>query len=230
MLIFVTLSILTCSIALAGVYSYLVLNKKLGAGGRIQDLVYKQGVFKKHFPLIAFNLATLYVFSAGGLYFAASAFDMQLPTWYLFLGQVLIMLVFDDTYFYFFHRFMHENTYIFGKIHSIHHKARPPFPLDFIYVHPLEWMLGSTGMSGGMLLIFWLFGDINVYAFWFFAAFRNLHEIEIHSGIKSIVGQYIPFYGTTEHHDYHHSKLTGNYSSSLTVWDKIFKTNITPRS
>ena len=35
-----------------------------------------------------------------------------------------------------------------------------------------------------------------------------------------------PFYGTNEHHDYHHAKRDGNYSSTFTFWDYIYKTKL----
>ena len=56
-------------------------------------------------------------------------------------------------------------------------------------------------------------------------ALRNLHELDIHSGVKSSkITSAIPFYGTTEHHDLHHSRNKGNYASTFTFWDKIFGT------
>ena len=53
---------------------------------------------------------------------------------------------------------------------------------------------------------------------------RNIHELEIHSGFKSSFSRWIPFWGENEHHDMHHAKLNGNYSSTFTLWDKIFGT------
>ncbi len=59
------------------------------------------------------------------------------------------------------------------------------------------------------------------------SAIRNLHELDIHSGIKSSkITSFIPFYGSTEHHDLHHSKNKGNYASTFTIWDKVFGTEI----
>ena len=36
----------------------------------------------------------------------------------------------------------------------------------------------------------------------------------------------IPFYGTNEHHDYHHAKRDGNYASTFVFWDLILGTKI----
>jgi methylsterol monooxygenase len=226
MLIPITLSILVISTLIGSIYSYIVLRTSALAPYKVQPQKHKKNVFKTHFPLIAFNLFSLIAITGISLYFTQTAFDQNLPTFWTFWLQLFIVMAFDDTFFYFFHRAMHQNPFLFKHIHSIHHKASPPFPLDFIYVHPLEWLLGSTGLTIGLVVVYGLFGTINVYPFWFYAAFRNLHEIEIHSNTRSWIAQYVPFWGTTEHHDYHHSRLNGNYASSFTLWDKVFKTEI----
>jgi sterol desaturase/sphingolipid hydroxylase (fatty acid hydroxylase superfamily) len=229
MLIFITLAILSSSVLLGGAYSYYVLQSPHATTFKIQPQKHQKNVFKKHFPLIAFNLALLFLVTGIALYFFEAAFEQKLPSFWTFCCQVGIILFFDDTFFYFYHRAMHQIPFLFKKIHSIHHRASPVFPLDFIYVHPLEWMLGATGMTLGIVCVYWWYGAINVYPFWAYAAFRNLHELEIHSNLRSMFGQYIPFWGTTEHHDYHHSKLNGNYASTFRFWDWIFKTEITPK-
>lgn len=222
----ITLSILTASIILAYAYSYVMLHTTWLQNRKIQPLRYKNNVFKEHLPLIALNLGILYIFTFVGLYFGHPIFKIETPIWWVFFVQIFLMLVMDDTFFYFFHRYMHENNYLFKTIHKIHHKASPPFALDFMYVHPLEWMLGTIGVVIGLGCTFFIFGEINAYSFWIFAFHRNFHEVDIHSGIRSYIAQYIPFFGTAEHHDYHHSRLNGNYASSLTFWDKVFKTEI----
>jgi methylsterol monooxygenase len=212
---------------LGGVYSYYVLNSEKSKQNRILNTKFKKNVLKQHFPLISFNLITLYVITAISLYFFQDYFSFALPSIYIFAAQVCVIMLLDDTFFYFFHKLLHVNDYLFKTIHKIHHRACPPFPLDFIYVHPLEWMGGATGMGLGIASVYLIFGEINVFAFWAYAAFRNLHEIEIHSGQKSWFGKYIPLWGTTEHHELHHSKPFGNYASTFTFWDKIFKTEMT---
>ena len=54
-----------------------------------------------------------------------------------------------------------------------------------------------------------------------------MHEIHIHSGIKTLKYlKYMPLYGINEHHDIHHSKRMGNYASTFTFWDILLKTKI----
>ena len=147
---------------------------------------------------------------------------MELSYLNLFV-QLFIILIFDDTFFYFLHRSMHENKYIYKKIHKIHHRANSPMPIDYLYVHPLEWMSGFIGPFIGILLL----GGVSIYVFWLYLIVRNLHELDIHSGLKSsFLNRLFPLSGTNEHHDLHHAKRDGNYSSTFTLWDTIFKTKL----
>ena len=73
-------------------------------------------------------------------------------------------------------------------------------------------------------------GGVSVYSFWLLLIIRNIHELDIHSGLKSnFLIKFFPFSGSNEHHDLHHSILDGNYASSFTFLDKIFKTEIKTR-
>jgi sterol desaturase/sphingolipid hydroxylase (fatty acid hydroxylase superfamily) len=137
--------------------------------------------------------------------------------------QVLIAFIADDIWFYFMHRYMHENKFLLKNIHSIHHRATTPFPLEYLYAHPLEWMLGMLGVVVGFGLIM-IFTPVSIYAVWIFGGLRNLHEIHIHSDLTLPFLSKIPLISKTKHHDDHHAKLTGNYSSTFLWMDKIFKT------
>jgi methylsterol monooxygenase len=179
-----------------------------------------------HLPLIGFNIASLLLISAIGLYYAEPLFSFTANHWLTILTQFALIALVDDCYFYFYHRQLHLSPFLFKHIHRIHHKAFAPYPLDFIYVHPLEWSLGAVGVALGLLVVYLLFGSIAVQAFWAYTVFRNLHELLIHSGIPSTIMNKLPYYGTNEHHDIHHEKVVGNYGSTFTFWDKLFGTEI----
>ena len=221
-IITVLLLITTNSIGL--IYSLLVLKTKLFAKYRIQSKAYKPRIFSERMPLYLFNFFTLLVFSGVGTYFLFDFFEVSSFSLLVILFQVLFAFIIDDLYFYFMHRWMHENKFILRKIHSIHHRATTPFPLEYLYGHPFEWIMGMFGVVFGFGLIL-LVMPINIYAFWLFGALRNLHEIHIHSDLKLPFISKIPFISETKHHDDHHAKLTGNYSSTFTWMDRIFKSN-----
>lgn len=224
--ILITLSIALISNLLGFLYSYIILYTNWFSKNRLQSIKYKPSDFWERLPLIGLNIFLLVCLTVAGLWFTQGSFTMEAPTLLTFVWEFAAFMVIDDIYFYFFHRTAHENKFIYKKIHRVHHRAFNPIPLEYLYVHPLEWMGGTAGIAATALLINFTMGEINAWPFWAFAAVRNLHELEIHSGLKSVLGQYIPFYGTTEHHDLHHSKLKGNYASTFSFWDKIFKTDL----
>lgn len=206
------------------IYSYVVLNTSLFSKYRIQSKPYKKGLFWSRMPLFLFNLITLILFSAAGAYFLFDFLDTNIPVWWVLIFQVLLAFILDDIWFYIYHRYLHQNKFLLKHIHSIHHRATTPFPLEYLYAHPLEWMIGAIGPIIGFVGIA-LIMPINVYAFWVFGLLRNLHEIHIHSDLELPIISKIPFISTTKHHDDHHSKLTGNYSSTFSWLDRLFKTN-----
>lgn len=223
----ITLLINLVTIIIGYILSYLIVKKQFMKDQSIQNRRYKDGhLHQRMMPLIVFNLSCLMIVAAIGSWLGQSWFVIETPTLAVFFGQVFTMMLIDDAFFYFLHRAMHESPYLYRKIHRIHHQATQPFPMEYMYVHPLEWSTGSIGVFLGIIVIH-LVMPINAFAFWTYAAFRALHEITIHSGVKSKFAQYIPFWGTTEHHDFHHAKIDANYASTFTYWDKIFGTEAT---
>ncbi len=205
------------------IYTYLVLYTDFFSKVKIQKRKLQPELFFQRLPLIAFNVFLLFTLSAAGLYLLKDFFILNtVPSVGVFFIQLIAILLIDDLYFYCFHRSLHQNKYLLKKIHSIHHRAATPFPLEYIYVHPLEWIGGAIGSFLAVIIL----QEVNIYAFWAYVMFRNLHEIDIHSGVRSTISQYIPLLGTTEHHDLHHSKINGNFASTFNIWDKIFGTKI----
>ncbi len=225
-IILITLGILLAGNIIALVYSWLVLYTDVFKNLRLQDKKYKPGIFFQRLPLILLNLTILAGLTAVSLYFFADKiFDTSLPVWWLIPVQVIFIFIIDDAWFYFAHRLMHENKFLLRKIHSIHHQAITPFPLEYIYVHPLEWMIGSVGSFLGLIALLMIM-PVNIYAFWVYGLIRNLHEVEIHSDLRSPISKYIPLLNPTENHDLHHSKVKGNYASMFTIWDRVFGTEL----
>ena len=68
---------------------------------------------------------------------------------------------------------------------------------------------------------------MSAWTLWVWGAWRIIHELDIHSGISARLGRFLPLFAGTEHHDMHHARPTmGNYASSLTLWDRVFGTEI----
>ena len=224
--LYLTILLLICINLFGYAYSYLIVTSKIGLNRQIQpkSTRNKEYLFD-HTPLFVINVLTLMLFVFIGFYFFKDfIIDADIDvTFFNLIFPLFVILIFDDTFFYFLHRFMHENKYIYKKIHKIHHRANSPIPIDYIYVHPIEWMSGFIGPFIGILLL----GGISIYTFWLYFIIRNLHELDIHSGLKSsFLNRSFPFSGTNEHHDLHHAKRNGNYASTFTFWDSLFKTRL----
>ncbi len=222
--LYITIILVFLINAFGYIYSYLIVTKKIGANNQIQPNANREvEYFKNHRPLFLLNVSILILFVFIGLHFFGDyiiSFNSELTILNIIL-QLLIILIFDDTFFYFLHRLMHENKFIYKKIHKIHHRANSPIPIDYIYVHPLEWMSGFIGPFIGIIII----GGVSIYSFWLYLLVRNFHELSIHSGLKTSFVKF-PFYGTNEHHDIHHARRDGNYASTFTLWDVLFKTKL----
>ena len=221
---FGTVGVLLASNLFGLIYSMVVLKTTTFKKFRIQTKAYKEGVFGSRMPLFIFNFIILLIFSGVGTYFMYDLFDVQNTPWWMIAIQVVLAFVIDDIWFYMIHRWLHENKFMLKHVHSIHHRATTPFPLEYLYAHPAEWMIGMLGVVFGFGLML-LFMPVSIYSLWIFGGLRNLHEIHIHSDLQLPILSKLPLISKTKHHDDHHSKLTGNYSSTFVWMDKIFKTD-----
>jgi Delta7-sterol 5-desaturase len=124
------------------------------------------------------------------------------------------------------HRSFHTFPFLMSRIHKRHHTASKPFPLDYMYVNPVEWMLGMIGPALSVVTIMLIYGQMYAWVIWILIVFRNLHEMQAHSGLRATWTRYTYFLGTSDHHDHHHSRLDGNYGSITRIWDLVFGTEI----
>ncbi|MEM7038998.1 MAG: sterol desaturase family protein [Bacteroidota bacterium] len=208
-------------------YSWAVIYGNFWKRFSIQKKAYRDDVFSRRLPLILINMSLVLILSFSGFYFTQDFYIMwEFPPIWLMLVQIATVILVDDFYFYFYHRTLHENKYLLKTIHKRHHTASKPFPMDYMYVHPLEWMLGTIGVVLGVSTVFLIFGEMHAWTFWTYICIRNFHEMHIHSGVKSTLVRHLSLIGTSDHHDLHHSKPVGNYSSTLKIWDKILGTEV----
>jgi sterol desaturase/sphingolipid hydroxylase (fatty acid hydroxylase superfamily) len=139
--------------------------------------------------------------------------------------QFLLVVVVQDSYFYWVHRFMHHPRW-FHIIHKVHHKSTDPSPLSIFSFHPFETIIEALP-SLILPFIFPLY--LAVFLIWqLFDLFNNLFA---HLGYEIYPKNWvrIPFlkYKTAStHHNLHHEKFNGNYGLYFTFWDKWMKTEI----
>ena len=216
-----TVLVLLASNLFGLIYSMVLLKTNIFKSFRIQTKNYDSTIFRKRMPLFIFNFLILLSVAGIGSFLIYESMDTTVVSIWIIASQILFAFVIDDVWFYFFHRWLHENKFMLKNVHAIHHRATTPFPLEYLYAHPLEWMLGMIGVVIAFALIL-LVMPINIYALWGFGLLRNLHEIHIHSDLELPLLSKLPFLSKTKHHDDHHSKLSGNYASTFNWMDKIF--------
>ncbi|HMY18287.1 MAG TPA: sterol desaturase family protein [Polyangium sp.] len=220
-----TTVIVTVATSFLGILAtYLVIWFGVPKSLRLQDATQSVTTFHRQLPLILFNIAVMNAGTWLALGQVESRFVLDTPWWIVALNVLFIFMV-EDTWVYGWHRAMHEVKFLYRKVHRIHHQAYAPLPVHYLYVHPLEWMVGSLGAALGLLLVALFHGHACAYTLWTFSVMRQLHEMNVHSGMRSVITRFIPFAGRTDSHDYHHRYPTkGNYESTFFFWDRVLKT------
>ena len=152
----------------------------------------------------------------------------------IFTYTLLLFLVNDFTR-YLLHRLMHKSTFLW-RFHKVHHSAEVLNPLTFYRVHPLENVLFGLRYAfsiGFVTACFvYLFGagvsslqiiGLNIFGFIFLLLGSNLR----HSHIPLSYGKKIEKWIISPYqHQLHHTpkSMNSNFGSSLSVWDRLFKT------
>ena len=224
---FVTLTLLLYAAinVLALVWSAAIIQFGVPPVHRIQNRTHSWSTLGERLPLVLFNQALLMAMVYVALGQLGWLFTASTPSIGVLVVQITIIMLSDDAWFYVWHRLMHEHKGLYNKIHRIHHRAFAPLPIEYIYVHPLEWIVGAIGPTVGLLLVAQFNGSVPALTLWVYVLVRNLHELDVHSGIKSPFGKRVPIYAASEHHDLHHAKPTkGNYATTFELWDRMLGT------
>ncbi|KAK1289194.1 Sphinganine C(4)-monooxygenase 2 [Acorus calamus] len=95
------------------------------------------------------------------------------------LLQIIVAMLVMDTWQYFVHRYMHQNTFLYRHIHSQHHKLVVPYAIGALYNHPLEGLLLDT--FGGA--ISFLISGMTARTAVIFFCFAVLKTVDDHCGL-----------------------------------------------
>lgn len=146
-------------------------------------------------------------------------------SWWVAVLEFGVFAVLFDTWFYWWHRFMHIEP-IYTLIHRWHHTSLTPTIVSTVNVNPLESLI-----NGGFIPMFfagayllgtpihsasapWIGGSAALVGFW------------IHSGFEMAPRWWNKTWATkwlitTTFHDQHHQYFRYNYSGFFTIWDRI---------
>lgn len=122
--------------------------------------------------------------------------------------------------FYWWHRFRHENNFLWRVFHQVHHSPARIEMLTAFYKHPLEIAADSILSSA---ILFSLLGASLQAAAWY-NVFAVLGEFFYHSNLKT-PSWFGWFLQRPEHHSIHHQLGVHGYNyGDITWWDRIFGT------
>lgn len=136
--------------------------------------------------------------------------------------QIAIFFVMEDTWHYWSHRALHTPK-LYKMIHKIHHQYSAPFGLAAEYASPIEVLLLGFGTVVCPILWCAVTHDLHILTMYTWIVLRLFQAIDAHSGYEFpwSLHHFLPFWAGADHHDVHHEKFIGNYSSSFRWWDLI---------
>jgi sterol desaturase/sphingolipid hydroxylase (fatty acid hydroxylase superfamily) len=119
----------------------------------------------------------------------------QLPSVLTLATHLLCSLAVAELAFFYSHRLMHTNEWLWTHVHTVHHSWPAPIALCCIYAHPIEFMMGNIPvvMLGPLLMG----SHLSVWVLWSVLAIAD--TCIAHSG------WHLPLQHSPEAHDYHHS-------------------------
>ncbi|EGC29771.1 hypothetical protein DICPUDRAFT_42415 [Dictyostelium purpureum] len=152
--------------------------------------------------------------------FLGMNYSLPLPPAWRFCLDIFLCLIGEDFFHYWMHRFFHT-PWFYKNIHKEHHYYSAPFGFTASYAHPVEVVFLGFATFAPALIIRPHF--ITFYS-WF--VIRQLDAVLTHSGydIDLFPFNFMPYYGGTSFHDYHHKEFTCNYGSRFTYLDKFLGT------
>lgn len=140
------------------------------------------------------------------------------PIW-LSISGFFILLIIDDTWFYWMHRLMHHPS-VYRYVHKVHHESIDVNPFTAMSFHWIE----------AFLLSFWILPVslyLPVYAPTLLAVqlWGALDNIKAHLGYEiyptNFNKSWLRFLTSSTQHNMHHSKFQGNYGVHFRFWDKL---------
>jgi methylsterol monooxygenase len=184
-------------------------------------------VLLSHFTV---ELPQIWLFHPMAQYFGLST-SVPFPSFFTMAYQIAIFFVLEDTWHYWMHRAMHWGP-LYKYIHKIHHQYSAPFGLAAEYASPIEVMFLGIGTVGSPILWCAISKDLHILTMYIWIVLRLFQAIDAHSGYEFpwSLHHFLPFWAGADHHDTHHEKFIGNYSSSFRWWDYCLDTESGPEA
>lgn len=141
---------------------------------------------------------------------------------YLILSVALLILL-QDTYFYWTHRLMHHRWF-FRWSHAVHHRSVSPSPWTAYSFAPAEALVHAAFVPLTALVL-----PVHQVALFLFLSFMIVRNVQGHLGIellpRGFTRHWLGRWSTTAvHHDLHHRNARKNFGLYFTFWDRLLGT------
>ena len=151
---------------------------------------------------------------------SALYYNIQDYGWSYFFFSLLLILVIQDTYFYWTHRLLHHRL-LFNPYHLVHHQSRTPTAWTSFAFHPVEALIQAIILPVIFVLIpvhyVVLFTFLGLMTF--FGVFNHLGHEYLPQFLERKFGLI-----TATHHHFHHQRVDRNFGLFFTWWDRLMKT------
>ncbi len=141
-----------------------------------------------------------------------------LPSPQVILGQLLLFILLDDALYYGLHRLMHT-TWMYRRVHIVHHRHRTPLAISGHYMHPVEFLA-----TAGLMMLGPTLAGSHVVTLYLWVVIRQWEAAEGHCGYRLPLTAALPFSDGAAHHDAHHAFFRGNYAGFLPHIDRLLGT------
>jgi lathosterol oxidase len=180
---------------------------------QIKKEIYSSAISAAIFTILGMGMIILWQHGHTAIY---TTFDAY-PIWYSVLS-VLLVLIIQDTFYYWLHRWMHLPRF-YRWVHKEHHMSFQTSAFTSFSFHPLESLLQAIVLP---VLVLWLplhiWVILAILLFMTFAATINHGGVEIYSS-KWARHQLAKWLIGATHHNDHHKKFNYNYGLYFTFWD-----------
>lgn len=141
---------------------------------------------------------------------------------YIALSYTVVLLL-QDTYFYFCHRLSHQPL-VYRWVHRGHHQSRPPTPWTFFALEPLE-AISQVAFLFCITIVLPLHVGVLIAVLLTMSIWAMGNHLGFQIVPSSLISRHLGqwFIGST-HHLVHHKKYNRHYGLYFTFWDILLGT------
>ncbi|MEE4359980.1 MAG: sterol desaturase family protein [Pseudomonadales bacterium] len=136
-----------------------------------------------------------------------------------FVGQIVVMALVHDSYYYWAHRFMHHPA-LFRRVHKLHHGFHNPTPFASYAFHPWEALIEVAWIAPLALVM-----PIHPGALACYVVLLTVLNVISHLGHEFYPSSVARWFITSTHHNLHHTRARGHFMLYFNVWDRLMGTN-----